>query len=221
MDTRRRFLQTGSLCLAAAALPRWLRAAERIAPTAEIEEGPFYPAEIPLDHDNDLLRFADLAASAVGVPLSLRGRVLDRHGRTVPDVRIEIWQCDAHGRYHYVDDPSSKQPLDAAFQGYGSFTTRADGAYRFRTIRPVAYPGRTPHIHFKLRGEGFDGLTTQMFVAGEPLNAKDGIYQSIHDRRARDALTVALSADPDGGLRGTFDLVLDADGRFEQAAAIA
>src|SRR5262249_46338878 len=107
--------------------------------------------------------------------------------------------------------------LDAAFQGYGTFETGADGAYRFRTIKPVPYPGRTAHIHFKLAGPGFSGFTTQMFVAGEPKNADDWIYQSIDDKKARAALTVALvsATGPDATLAGTFDLVLEADGRAE------
>lgn len=223
LRSRRRFLETGTAGAIAALAPSWLVAAtDRARPTHELEEGPFYPREIPLDHDNDLLHYADHAGAPDGTALDLTGRVLDRRGRALPEVRVEIWQCDAHGHYHYVDDPDHADKPDPAFQGYGAMTTRGDGAYRFRTIRPAPYPGRTPHIHFKLSGEGFDGLTTQMFVDGEARNAKDWIYNSIHDKRARAALTVALRPAPRGaGLVGTFDLVLDADGRFDQAAAIA
>lgn len=221
--TRRRFMQAGASGLALAALPRWLLAAERPKPTFALEQGPFYPDAIPLDHDNDLLINTAQAGTPEGVALSLTGRVLDRRGRALPDIRVEIWQCDAHGHYHYVDDPDHKGKPDLAFQGYGSFTTRGDGTYRFRTIKPVPYPGRTPHIHFKLSGDGFEGLTTQMFVADEPANAKDWIYNEIHDRRQRDALTVKLVETrlASAQLAGTFDIVLDADGRFDQAAAIA
>lgn len=221
--TRRQLLATGTAGALVALLPRCVVAAsDRMRATAGLEEGPFYPREIPLDHDNDLLRYAGQDGKPEGVPLDLYGRVLDRRGRALPEVRVEIWQCDAHGHYHYVEDADNAGKPDVAFQGYGTMTTRADGAYRFRTIRPAPYPGRTPHIHFKLRGEGFDGLTTQMFVAGDPHNARDAIYNSITDKRARAALTVELKPGPDStGLVGVFDVVLDADGRFDQAAAIA
>jgi protocatechuate 3,4-dioxygenase beta subunit len=86
-----------------------------------------------------------------------------------------------------------------------------DGSYAFRTIRPVAYPGRTPHVHFAVSAPGRSPLVTQMYVAGEPLNARDGLYASIADPRRRAALTVAL--EPAGGieegaLAGVFDVVL-------------
>ena len=81
----------------------------------------------------------------------------------------------------------------------------------------MPYPGRTAHIHFKLSGPGFSGFTTQMFVAGEPKNVDDWIYQEISDSEAREALTVTLSpaATPEAKLAGTFDLILAADGRSE------
>jgi protocatechuate 3,4-dioxygenase beta subunit len=87
----------------------------------------------------------------------------------------------------------------------------ADGGYRFRTIRPVPYPGRTPHIHFAVTVPGLQRLVTQMYVAGEPLNARDGLYTSIRDADARAAVTVALAPLPavePGALGGTFDIVL-------------
>src|SRR3954465_5918315 len=105
---------------------------------------------------------------------------------------VENWQCDAHGRYLHPAD-TGKRPRDSAFQGYGRMTSGADGAYRFRTIRPVAYPGRTPHIHFAVSPPGRRQLITQMYVAGEPQNQSDSLYTSIHDGRQRAAVTVALT----------------------------
>ena len=87
----------------------------------------------------------------------------------------------------------------------------AAGRYAFRTIRPVAYPGRTPHIHFKVHAPGIGRLTTQMYVAGERQNASDGLLNGIRDRKARDTLIVALAEAGDleaGALKGTFDIVL-------------
>ncbi|MBV8122241.1 MAG: intradiol ring-cleavage dioxygenase, partial [Alphaproteobacteria bacterium] len=130
-------------------------------------------------------------------------------GRPVPGLRVEIWQCDANGRYHYVRDASADRPLDDDFQGYGQSLTDAAGGYRFRTIRPVSYPGRTPHIHFAVSGPGLPRFTTQMYVAGEPLNGRDGVLMSIRDPAARARLIVPLrSAAEAGALVGTFDIVL-------------
>src|SRR5204862_8326827 len=109
----------------------------------------------------DLLHYAGGKGVPDGIPLELSGRVRDLDGRALAGVRVEIWQCDAHGRYHYVSDPDNRGSLDPAFQGYGTFETGADGGYRLRTIKPVPYPGRTAHVHFKLAGAGFSGFSTQ------------------------------------------------------------
>ena len=138
------------------------------------------------------------------------GRVLGMDGKPVSGATVEIWQCDAYGRYLHPAD-TGKRSRDSAFQGYGRMTSGPDGAYRFRTIRPVAYPGRTPHIHFAVSPPGGRQLITQMYVAGEPLNRSDGLYASIRDARQRDAVTVALTAADGietGALAGVFDIVL-------------
>jgi protocatechuate 3,4-dioxygenase beta subunit len=129
--------------------------------------------------------------------------------------RVEIWQCNAFGRYHHPRDRRDA-PIDENFQAYGRSTTGGDGLYRFRTIRPVHYPGRTPHIHFAVSGPGIDTLVTQMYVAGEPRNASDGLLNSVSDASARARLIVELLPVPGSSdaLMGRFDLVLAADGRF-------
>jgi protocatechuate 3,4-dioxygenase, beta subunit len=138
--------------------------------------------------------------------------VLDTDGRPVRDARVEIWQCDAFGVYHHSRD--RRGPADPYFQGFGTTGVTAEGAWRFRTIEPVPYPGRTPHIHFQITGPGFEPLTTQMYIAGHPLNARDFLYQRL-DRRARDLVTVELIPAPDlepsaksGAKRASFDIVL-------------
>jgi protocatechuate 3,4-dioxygenase, beta subunit len=176
-------------------------------------EGPFYPAKIPLDSDNDLVTIAGRTGLAKGEISNVMGRVLDEHGRPIDQARVEIWQCDANGRYHHPWDRRNV-PLDENFQGYGRFTTAPDGAYRFRTIKPVAYPGRAPHIHFSISGLGIESLTTQMYVAGAAENERDWILNSIRDTRARDSLIVKFSPQADGELIARFDLVLVADGRL-------
>ena len=211
VDSRRRHLLLGATLGAGALLSPW-RGAAALAPTVRMYPGPFYPDEIPLDHDADLVRVDGAGASAKGDVADLTGRVLDERGRALAGVRVEIWQCDANGRYHHVG--GSERALDPNFQGYGVATTDAKGAYRFRTIRPVPYTGRTPHIHFKLSGEGIDGLVTQMFVRDEPQNARDWIWNDL-DAKLREAVTVPFVATEGGGAKYTahFDIVLAADGR--------
>jgi len=206
MFARRRIM--GGVALAAAALP--LRGSlAALLPTPAQTAGPFYPDELPLDSDNDLVRVAGEAAAALGTVTHVTGRVLDSSGRAIERARVEIWQCDANGRYHHPRDDSAA-PLDRGFQGYGRTETDTSGAYRFRTIRPVPYPGRTPHIHFAVLAPGAEPLVTQMYVVGEPRNASDGIFNRI-DATARARILVALAPAPEienGTLRGSFDIVL-------------
>ena len=187
-----------------------LRPAAALVPTPRQTKGPFYPLTLPLDKDNDLVRVDGAARQALGAVTHVAGRVLDLDGRPVSGARVEIWQCDANGRYHHPGDGNSA-PEDAGFQGYGQTLSDADGAYRFRTIKPVPYPGRTAHIHFAISGRDFDQLVTQMYVAGEPGNADDGVLNRI-DATARERVIIALSPAPEieaDALKGTFDIVLE------------
>ena len=135
---------------------------------------------------------------------------MERSGRPIVNAQVEIWQCDANGRYHHPWD-RREAPLDPNFQGYGRFQTGADGAYRFRTIKPVSYPGRAPHIHFAISGHGMEPLVTQMYVAGAPENTRDGLLNRIRDRAARESVIVEFKTQPDvpGELVARFDIVLD------------
>ncbi len=208
--SRRALLSVTSLALVGVAVPRLAMAALTLTPRQTA--GPFYPKSLPLHPDNDLVRIAGHEKQADGIVTHMFGRVLDGDGRPVPQARIEIWQCDSHGRYHNVDDRSSR-PLDPDFQGYGLTVSGNDGGYRFRTIRPVAYPGRTPHIHFAISPSGGGRLVTQMYVAGEPLNARDTVLNAIRDQAARARVIVPLepaSQIEAGALAGTFDIVLGA-----------
>ena len=194
-----------------AAAPR-LVAATVMPPTPAQTEGPFYPVRLPDDRDADLVRVTGSDAQALGVVTHVVGRVLSPDGRPLPGVLVEIWQCDAHGRYRHPRERGTTA-LDAGFQGYGQTLTDAGGGYRFRTIRPVAYPGRTPHIHFKLGTFAGELLTTQMYVAGEPGNERDGPLNAIRDLELRRRLLVELrpaDAIEPGALTGTFDIVVDA-----------
>jgi protocatechuate 3,4-dioxygenase beta subunit len=208
LSRRHLLLGTSVMGLIAVTGPRLARA--RLPPTPRQTPGPFYPNTLPLDADNDLVHVAGHERQASGTVIHILGHVLDSDGRPVPQSRIEIWQCDSHGRYHNVDDRSSP-PLDPDFQGYGATVSAADGNYRFRTIRPVPYPGRTPHIHFAVTTPRGGRLITQMYVAGEPLNDRDPVLGWIRDPAARARVIVPLepaSQVERGALACAFDIVL-------------
>src|SRR6516165_226996 len=208
MLLRRRMLEVFVAAAAGLGLSR-LAAAVALPPTPAQTAGPFYPLTLPADSDNDLIHVAGRESTAKGTVTWVSGRVLDRDQRPLPGARVEIWQCDANGRYHYVRDDRAGPPLDENFQGYGQTTTDATGGYHFRTIRPVPYPGRTPHIHFAVSAPGYPRFITQMYVAGEPQNERDGVLMGVRGPAARDRLMVPLrpAAEPDT-LAGTFDIVL-------------
>ena len=201
-ERRRIVLWMGAAALAPLA-PTPALAGEGHAPTPRVSEGPFYPRTMPADGDADLTRVAGRGTPAEGTPLELTGRVLDRRGSPRPGARVEIWQCDAFGQYHHVGEPEGSG--DPGFQGFGAAVAGAGGRYAFRTIRPVPYPGRTPHIHFTVREGTRRVLTSQMFVAGEPLNERDFLYRHL----GREARRVTLELEPSGaGLRAALDIVL-------------
>ena len=202
----RRALLGGGMALAVApALPAL---AAELPPTPAQTAGPFYPAGWTGEADNDLVRVANAAAAAAGQVTHVFGRVTDPAGRPLAGVAVEIWQADAEGRYHYPQAGASG--ADPGFQGYGRTLAAADGGYRFRTLKPAPYPGRTAHIHFRLSGAGLRPFTTQMYFAGEPLNERDGLLRRT-DPAARQRLLVALKPAPEleaAALAGRFDIVL-------------
>ncbi|HEY9282482.1 MAG TPA: protocatechuate 3,4-dioxygenase [Pyrinomonadaceae bacterium] len=207
--TRRRLVQ--GLALGAAAfftVPGLF--AQELALTPRQTEGPFYPDHLPLDRDNDLIVVSDRTTPAVGQITHLSGRVLDARGTPVRDAVVEIWQVDGRGVYlHGGSDNAAAR--DANFQGYGRFQTGSAGEYRFRTIKPVAYPGRTPHIHFAVTSKGRERLTTQLYVRGEPRNERDGVLRGIRDARQRESVVVAFAPLPQSRaneLAARFDIVL-------------
>jgi protocatechuate 3,4-dioxygenase beta subunit len=207
--SRRQFLTTlaatgGGLLYAPGVL------AEQLTLTPRQTEGPFYPSTLPLDTDNDLIVVNDRLTPAAGVVTHLTGRLLDGRGEPVRNAVVEIWQCDARGVYlHPGSDGAARR--DAGFQGFGRFLTGTTGEYYFRTIKPVAYPGRTPHIHVKVRRGGAEVLTTQCYIEGEPQNERDGVLRGIREARARASVIVPFTPLPQstaGELQARFDIVL-------------
>lgn len=183
---------------------RQARAATPLRPTPSQTEGPFYPVELPADSDHDLLQNGSMHYSQ-GTPAWIEGRLLDPGGQPVAGAQVEIWQCDQHGSYHH---PRDRGRADPAFQGFGRVSVGADGGWRFRTIRPAPYAGRTPHIHLKARLGRHELLTTQLYVEGEPGNAGDFLWRRL-DEHGRRVLTRPFVPGPDG-LRASYELVVTA-----------
>lgn len=185
--------------------------AEELVRTPPQTEGPYYPTQLPLDQDNDLLIINDSITPAVGEILYLKGRVLTPAGSPVRHATIEIWQADNTGAYLHPRSMGYRT-RDVNFQGYGRFETASDGEYLFRTIKPGLYTGRTRHIHFKIKSPGRQELTTQCYFQGEPQNAYDGILRGIRSERERNAVIVALSPVQSNvaASGGRFDIVLSA-----------
>ncbi len=210
--SRRMFL--GSVALGAAAWTVRGAFAEELPKTPRQTEGPFYPNKLPLDTDNDLLIVNDGLMPAVGEVTHLTGRILGPTGEPVRNALVEIWQCDAKGVYLNTADSGKKQDTqDRNFQGFGRFLTGSTGEYYFRTIKPVPYPGRTPHIHFKIKQGGKELLVTQCYIKGHPGNQRDGVYRGIRDPKARDSVTIAfepVKGSEAGELAAKFDVVLGA-----------
>lgn len=189
--TLRRRLLLASAAFGVASTPLPLLAQALLTPRQT--EGPFYPPRLPADQDSDLASVKGAAGRAKGEIAHLSGRVLDAHGRPLRAVRVEIWQCDANGRYLHPGDRGGID-RDPNFQGFGHYLTAEDGSCSFRTIKPVSYPGRTPHIHFKLRSREFPEFVTQMYVSGHPQNDSDGLLGSVRDPKARASLLANFHA---------------------------
>jgi len=202
LSRRRLLLGAASVVAAPAVLTPALAQARRL-PTPSQTEGPFYPLDLPDDTDFDLLRNG-AATYAQGTPTWVDGVVLDTAGVPVRGAQVEIWQCDHQGHYHHPGDGGR---ADQAFQGFGRVAVDAQGAYRFRTLRPVAYSSRTPHIHVKVKLGERAVLTTQLYVQGDPGNERDFLWRRLRSDAERAALTVPFVPGADG-LRARFPIVL-------------
>lgn len=208
MKLLRRHLLAAAGATAAAALAAPALASSRRALTP-MTDGPFYPPrswrENWADQDADLTRVQrdGRVLQARGEHLGLELGLADTKGRVIDGAEIEIWQCDSLAHYRHPRVPARPGAFDAGFQGFGTTRSAADGRARLRTIRPVAYPGRTPHIHIKLRHASFGELSSQLFVAGDPGNATDFLWRAVPAAQ-RPTLELSLvDAQGLGGLRWT------------------
>lgn len=194
----------GAAALACPAVWHAAIAQANLRPTPAQTEGPFYPVKLPADSDADLLAQGSVRY-AKGQAATLEGSVVDTAGRALAGGAVEIWQCDANGHYQHPGDGGRADP---AFQGFGRATLGADGTYRFRTIKPVLYSGRTPHIHLKVKLGSRELLTTQVYVQGDPGNERDFLWRRLGEAE-REALTVAFVPAADG-LAARFPIVVRA-----------
>src|SRR5256884_2495859 len=205
-QNRRRFIRSLSFGAALFTVPGLF--AEELVRTPAQTEGPFYPDHLPLDTDNDLIIVNDALNPAVGEITHLNGRILDSKGEPIRNALVEIWQVDNNGVYLHSRDKHAAR--DTNFQGFGRFLTGSSGEYYFRTIKPVAYPGRTRHIHFAIKLKGREKWTTQCYVKGEPQNARDGVLSGIRDAKARASVIVdfaPLAGSRIAELAANFDIV--------------
>jgi protocatechuate 3,4-dioxygenase, beta subunit len=170
--------------------------------TPSQSEGPFYPDQALQDADFDLLKNGTVAYAS-GQPAWVSGVVSDLAGKPVSGAVVEIWQCDHDGVYRHSRS-SGNAPM--AFQGFGKVQVGADGRYRFRTIKPVPYPGRPPHIHYKVKLGNRELLTTQMYIAGDTSNSRDFLTRSLGAEQ-RSLLEASFKRGSDG-LQAEFGIVV-------------
>lgn len=207
---RRRLLQ--SLLLTSGGILTNELYAESLVLTPRATEGPYYPDHLPLDQDNDLTLITGGKAPAGGVVTEFGGRLLQADGTPVADRTIELWQADVNGCYIHSGGVQRGKERDPHFQGYGKVVTNAKGEYRFRTIKPGLYTGRTLHWHVAVKDGEKRLLTTQLFIAGVEQNDRDGILQRMGT--PEQVLSVICEFKPKSAdneeLTGTWDIVLGA-----------
>ncbi len=208
MNQRRHFMRNFVVGAAGLWVPGAL--AEALTLTPRQTEGPFYPTDLPLDTDNDLIIINDSTKPSLGEITHLSGRVLDEKGAPIRNALVEIWQADQNGVYLHKDSDGTEK-RDGNFQGFGRFLTGSAGEYYFRTIKPVKYPGRVPHIHFAVKMKGREKWTTQLYVKGDPANEKDFVIRNIKDAAQRESVIREFKPIPGskaGELAVTFDIVM-------------
>jgi len=192
--------------------------ARSLVATPRQSAGPFYPPTLPLDDDNDLTHVAGRSSQAKGAISDLSGKIVDINGHPLKGIRIEIWQCDANGRYRHPAEKASQKP-DQNFQGHGNTLTDEQGRYRFRTIRPVQYPGRTPHIHIAVFARGEPTFVTQLYIKGDSRNQRDFLFKRVPGERQHLIMAdFTRNNQPGAEFKAKFDIILNrTDGTPQQS----
>src|SRR3977135_3846037 len=215
LDRREILMMSAALAGSGAVFPRKLAAAEAaLQRTPDQILGPFYPlSELP--QISDLTRVSGRSGRAEGQVLNVMGRVLNLAGEAVRHAKVEVWQANTHGRYRHPSDPNPA-PLDPNFEGFAVLTTDSEGRYRFKTIKPAAYPAgpnrmRPAHIHFQVSGRQ-DKIVTQMYFEGDHYHKEDAFLGSVGRAERKELLVRKLQEPPPeleaGSKKVVFDLVL-------------
>jgi len=196
MLVTRRHLVVGAAAVASASAAK----SPTLVATSGQDLGPFYPILRPSDHDADLTRVKGRSGVAAGQPIQVLGRIVDLHGNPVANAQVDIWQCNAAGRYAHPGDTANPAALDPNFQGFARLASDRDGQFKFRSVKPKDYDTpigrRTPHIHFLIDGHS-ERLVTQMYFPGEPLNDSDFLLRNAAPKQSVIAEAIdRLSADP-------------------------
>ena len=196
MLVTRRHLVVGAAAVASVSAAK----GQQLTGTSAQDLGPFYPIIRPADHDADLTRLTGRKETAIGQPINVIGRVVDLRGNPIRNAQVELWQCNAAGRYDHPGDRANPAALDPNFQGFARLATDRDGQFRLRSVKPKDYDTpigrRTPHIHFSIDGRA-ERLVTQMYFPGEPLNDIDFVLKNAAPRESVIAEAIdRLSADP-------------------------
>lgn len=197
MIISRRHLVIGAAAVVSASAAK----TQKLVATSAQDLGPFYPIMRPPDHDADLTRIAGRSGTAVGRPINVIGRIVDVKGNPISNAQIDLWQCNAAGRYAHPGDNANPAALDPNFQGFARLASDRDGQFKFRSVKPKDYDTpigrRTPHIHFAIDGRA-ERLVTQMYFPGEPLNDIDFLLKNASPRESVIAEAIdPLSGDPD------------------------
>lgn len=189
--------------------------AESLLATPKQTEGPFHPIDPQDDTDLDMVWLEGHDTPAQGEQIKVHGRVLDTDGNAIEGALVDVWQANHFGRYSHPKDPNTAS-LDEHFQGWGLLYTNAEGRYKYRTIKPGAYPlsflggdgWRCRHIHYKVSADGFKSITTQMYFEGDPLIEQDLEIKKV-DEEHRHLLIATASRDESGVDDFKFDVVLE------------
>lgn len=184
--------------------------AEALVLTPRATEGPYYPDHLPLDQDNDLVQIQGKDAHALGTVTEFGGRLLNVDGKPISDAVIELWQADNNGSYIHSRGVQRGKERDPNFQGFGKIVTNAKGEYRFRTIKPGLYTGRTIHWHIAVKQGDKRMLTTQLYIAGVPQNERDGVLRSMGtpEQQLSVIREFAPKSAENADLVGTWDIVI-------------
>lgn len=202
----------GGLAAAAALTAAPIARAATCALTPAGPEGPFFPVKIR-GTDADMTMVRGATERAQGEVIEVTGRVLDAKCRPLVSALVDVWQANAAGRYDHPRDDGNAAPLDPNFQGSAQLYTDARGNFRFLTVKPGAYAvgnnwWRPPHIHLKVTPVSAPFLITQMYFAGDELNAQDRILNNIPEEERSRVLVNFDQTGSAGVPAGTFDMVV-------------